>query len=116
MVGISTGILVLIVSIANAIVGKLILGSNRRKVSETEGKYIQIWGLVVIAILGICSIFFFVDILDANVLKWFWLFFLILTVGFHSFLEWKFLRESKEYVVSLIVLMIGIIYILLFMF
>ena len=114
--GITAGFLVLVVSIANAILSKLILGNIRRKVSETEGKYIQRWGLVVIAIIGFSSIFFVFDILDTNVMKWFWLFFLILTVGFHSFIEWKFLRESKEYMVSLIVLMIGVIYILIFMF
>lgn len=114
--GMTAGFLVLIVSIANAILSKLILGNNRRKVSETEGKYIQIGGLIVIAIIGLCSIFFIFDILEANTMRWFWLFFLILAVGFHAIMEWTFLRESKEYVVSLMVLMIGLIYIFMFMF
>ncbi len=113
--GISAPILVLVVSIANLIVSKLIVGGKRRKISETDGKIINILGLIIIATMGICSAFF-IDIFDNNVMKWFWLCLLILIVGFQSFLEWKFLKESKDYIVSLIVLLIGIIYIFIFMF
>ncbi|SFL98784.1 protein of unknown function [Gracilibacillus orientalis] len=114
--GISTPFLALVVSIAYIIVSKLIVGKNKKKISETAGENIQIWGLLIIGIIGICSVFFFLDIFNNNVMKWFWLFFLILTLGFQSFLEWKFLKDSKEYVVSLIVLMLGLIYILIFIF
>lgn len=113
--GILAPILVLIVSIANIIVGRLIVGKKRRKISDTDGKNMQFLGLLTIAIIGIWCVFVF-DIIATNVMKWFWLCFLIITVGFQLFLEWKFLKESKEYLVSLIVLMIGLIYILIFMF
>lgn len=109
--GISVPILALIVSIANIIVGKIIVGKKRRKISETEGKNIEIWGLILIGIIGLCCIYFVLDIM-----KLFWLCFLILIYGFHTFMEWKFLKDSKDYVVSLIVLIIGVIYILIVMF
>lgn len=112
VVSISTPILALVISIAYIIVSKLIVGKRKRKVSETTGENIQICGFAIIGVIGICSILFVLDFFDNNVMKWFWLFFIIVTLGFQSFMEWKFLKESKEYVVSLIVLMIGIIYIL----
>lgn len=113
--GISAPILVLVVSLANLIVGRLIVGEKRRKVSETYGKVIQMWGLAVIVVVGLGSMFV-LDIFDPEIMKWFWLGFLILTVGFQAFLDWKFLKETKEYVVSLIVLLIGLIYIFIFIF
>lgn len=106
--GISAPILVLIVSIANFIVGRLIVGEKRRKVSETDGKMVQILGLVIIVVIGLGSMFV-IDIFNPQIMKWFWLSFLTLNFGFHAFLEWKFLKETKEYIVSLIVLLIGLI-------
>lgn len=114
-VGISTPILVFVISIANLIVGRLIVGGKRRKVSETDGEIIQVWGLAVIAVIGLGSMFV-LDISDPQIMKWFWLGFVTLTVGIQAFLDWKFLKETKEYVVSLIVLLIGLIYIYIFMF
>ena len=111
----SVPILALVVGIANIIVGKLIVGEKRRKISESDGKNIKIIGMVIIAILGF-SCLFMLDIFDPHVMKWFWLLFLILTVGFQAFLDWMFLKESKEYIVSLIVLTIGLIYIFIFIF
>lgn len=113
--GLSVPFLALIVGIANLIVGKLIIRGERRKISETEGKYIQIWGLSIIAIIGLGSLFI-LDIFDPHMMKWFWLGFLILAIGFQAFLDWKFLKDSKEYVVSLIILVIGLIYIFMAMF
>lgn len=112
--GISVPFLVIIICLANFIVGRLIVGKERRKIYETDGKYIHIAGLIMIGIVGIWILY---DLLDnAQVMKWFWLLFLTLTVGFQSLMEWKFLKGSKEYIVSLIVLLIGLIYILVFMF
>lgn len=113
---ISVPILALVVSIAYIIVSQFILGRQKRKVYETDGGTIQIGGLSIIGMIAVCAILFILDISNNNVMKWFWLFFLILTLGFQSSLEWKFLKESKEYVVSLTVLMIGIIYIFVFIF
>ncbi|ALX49732.1 MULTISPECIES: DUF4181 domain-containing protein [Lentibacillus] len=114
--GITTPILALVVSIAYIIVGKIIVGNKKRKISDKFGKNIQIVGLVIFGVIGISCILFVLDISNNDVMKWFWLFFLTITLGFQSFLEWKFLRETREYMVSLVVLMIGLIYILIFIF
>lgn len=113
--GLSVPILVLVVSITNMIAGKLILGEDRKKIYETSGKYIYLWGTIILLTIGFGCLFF-LDISDLNVMKWLWLCFSILTVGFYTFLEWMFLKESKEYIVSLIVLTVGLIYTLIFIF
>lgn len=114
--GISTPILAVFIGIAYILLNKLILGRNKRKVSKTVGKKIYIWGMVIIGLIGIGSILFVLDVLNNNVMKWFWVFFIILLLGFQSIMEWKFLKGSKEYLVSIIVLILGLIYIYTFIF
>ncbi|MDT9027455.1 DUF4181 domain-containing protein [Rossellomorea yichunensis] len=46
---------------------------------------------------------------DSNALKWFWIFYLIILFGFQSILEWKYLKNSKQYVTTLIFLLLGVI-------
>ena len=110
-------ILVLIVNLTYYVGSYLIVGEKKKNIFKTDGKYTYVFGLIVIATIGFGSISFLnIDILDNNDMKWFWLGFLILITGFNSFVEWKFLKDSKEYLVSLIAMIVGTIYILLFMF
>lgn len=113
---ITTPVLALVISIAYPIIGKFMLGSEKRKVSETDGKYIQLSGLLLITIAAVAVILFVVDISDNRKMRYFWLFFVSITFGFQAVVEWKYLKGSREYLVSLMVLMIGLVYILLFMF
>ncbi|WP_431308893.1 DUF4181 domain-containing protein [Halalkalibacter flavus] len=41
-------------------------------------------------------------------MKWYWIIFLSLLFGFKSVLERKYLKNSKQYIVTLIILMLGI--------
>ncbi|GIP22888.1 DUF4181 domain-containing protein [Paenibacillus sp. J22TS3] len=45
---------------------------------------------------------------EGNTLKWFFILFITIAYGFRSFIDWKYLRDSKEYMVSLIVLILGV--------
>ncbi|MFY0743101.1 hypothetical protein AB1K09_11260 [Solibacillus silvestris] len=111
----SVSILALILSLINITVGRLIVGKERGKVSETSGKNIQRVGFVTLLIIAF-SCFYFIDIMDESVMKWFWLYFYTITLGFHLFLDWVFLKETNEYKVSLILLIFGVTYILVFIF
>ena len=115
--GMSVAILALIVSITYYVGGKLIVGDKKKDIFKTNGKYIYVFGYFIISTIGLGSISFLdIDILDNNDMKLFLIGFLILITGFNSFMEWKFLKDSKEYIVSLIVMIVGTIYILIFMF
>lgn len=39
-------------------------------------------------------------------MKWLWILYVIGLAGFQSFMEWKYLKNSKQYVTSLIILII----------
>jgi len=114
-VGIAAPILVLVVSITRMIVSGLIVGENKRKISETDGKYIEIFGNILLIIISFSTLYF-LDIMNPDVMKWFLLCALIIILGFHTFLEWYFMKESKQYEASLITLAVGIIYTSIFIF
>ncbi len=107
--------LVLIVSFTKTVIGKSIIGEEPKSIYKTDGKYVFVFGLIVIGVIGFGSLSS-LDVLDNNDMKWFWLGFLTLTLSFYSFVEWKFLKGSKEYITSLLALMVGIIFIFIFMF
>ncbi|MEC2074533.1 DUF4181 domain-containing protein [Metabacillus fastidiosus] len=81
---------------------------EKKKISETSGKNVDRWGRGIILLIFLCSLPF-LNIEDTNVIKWYWISYLTLLVGFQSFIQWKYLKNSKEYVISLICLMIGLI-------
>ncbi|ASK63904.1 hypothetical protein CFK37_17950 [Virgibacillus phasianinus] len=113
--GIPASILVVFILVANFLLNKLFLGRKKKEISETLGKNVHRWGMVIIGVISIYFLFS-LDIFNENVMKWFWLSFIIIAQSFQSFMEWKFLKGSKQYVVSLIVLMLGLIYFFIFMF
>lgn len=81
---------------------------QKRKISETPGKWINWWGRGII--LGILILLPFVDQLHdrLDTIKWFWIFFIILAMGFQALLEWKYLKDSKQYITTLILIFFGV--------
>lgn len=116
MVEISFSILIMLLAILGYFLSKWIIGPGRQEMDETEGKYIELWGRRILAIIGLILVFFVIDITDENTIKWFILIFLLIMFGFQSLMEWKYLKNPKEYKVSLLLLLIGIIYWFLFIF
>jgi hypothetical protein len=85
-----------------------LLGVKKKKISETSGKKIDLWGRRIFLCVFLCSIPFFVW---ADVLKWYSIFYLTILLGFESFLEWKYLKNSKQYITTVIILIYGLIFI-----
>ena len=94
---------------------------KKGKISETDGEKLYLWGRIIIVTLCICTIIFFYyavmnNIIDYNamnsfsILKWFWIFYFSLLIGFQSFLEWKYFKQSKQYLTTLILLIVFIGY------
>jgi hypothetical protein len=81
------------------------LGKDERKLSDTEGRLLDRWGR------GVLLLIFLVVLIKIRAIPEFdramsiyWLIFIILTFGFQSFMEWKYLKGSKEYLKTLIIL------------
>ena len=84
-----------------------LLGVKKKKISETSGKRVDRWGRVIILVICLSTLPFVVT-MDTSIIKWYWIFYFILLLGFQSFMEWKYLRKSKQYVTTLIFLLIGV--------
>ncbi|MGM1047222.1 MAG: DUF4181 domain-containing protein [Bacillota bacterium] len=113
--GISISSLVFILAIVRMLLKLWFVKGEKIKISETSGKRFYTWGGWILCLISLV-ILFNLDFSDMNIMRWFWLCFLIIASSFNAFAEWKYIRESKEYIISLVSLMIGTAYILLFMF
>jgi len=101
-------VFIILAFLLDRVISKLLGIDKKGKLSETSGKNIDRWGRVIIFIIVIC-IFPFVISKDTNVIKWFWILYLSLLVGFQAILEWKYLKNTKQYISSLIFLILGVI-------
>jgi hypothetical protein len=101
-------VLIIFVLLLEKVLNRL-LGVEKKKVSETPGKKVDRWGRGIIVILILCTIPFYA-IEDTTFIKWYWILYLIVLFGFQSILEWKYLKNSKQYITTLILLMLGIIF------
>ena len=86
-----------------------LLGVEKKKVSETSGKKVDRWGRGMILILFLCTLPFYV-MGDTTFIKWYWILYLIVLLGLQSILEWKYLKNSKQYVTTLILLIISVFF------
>jgi hypothetical protein len=92
------------------------VGPGRQEIDEIAGKNIDLWGRIIFVLLGLFLVFFVIDISDETTIKWFCLTFLLITFGFQSIIEWKFLSNPREFIVTLLLLLIGLLYCFLFIF
>lgn len=100
----------LILIFAHHILSAWIVGSKRVEITK-EGKDVVRWVKIVLAVIGILAsiVIAVIDPTEGKVTKWFWMSFVIIALGFQSFMDWKQLKGSKQYIVSLIVLILGVI-------
>ena len=101
-------ILIILILFLEKIINKLV-GVEKKKISETSGKNVDRWGRGIILVIFLCTLPFVIT-KDTNVIKWYWILYFVLILGFQSILEWKYLKNSKQYVTTLIFLMLGIIF------
>lgn len=108
-------ITVLIIRFSDYVFGKMLIEDRRKNVFQTNGKFLYIIGLMILAVIGFSSLMY-LDLLNTDAMKWYWLGLLVIVMGFHILMEWIFIKGSKEYVVSLISLLVGVVAVLLLMF
>jgi hypothetical protein len=109
-------LLLILLVLINIILRKYILAEGSEKISDTNGKNVNRWVKGLLVLIAICIYFFVLDTTDYSTIKWFWLIFFSVAIGFQAFMEWKYLKDSKEYIISLIILAVGLIYICVFIF
>ena len=84
---------------------------EKKHISETEGKKVYRIGIFIITVITICFIPIVVTKERVYMALFLFLFF-IARFGFELFVEWKYMRESREYLITLanmvLVMIVGI--------
>jgi MFS-type transporter involved in bile tolerance (Atg22 family) len=111
--GISISILVILLAVLAPLLRKWIVGTDRY-IDETDGRRVDFWVRIILVIIFLVLLFFVVDTSDETIVKLFFIIALTITTAFQSIIEWKYLKNSKEFVVTLILWVIGLIYFFLF--
>ncbi|WP_084509278.1 DUF4181 domain-containing protein [Paenibacillus assamensis] len=57
-----------------------------------------------------CLYLFVLDVTDEYMMKWFFLIVFVVSAGFHASMEWWYLRGNNQYVISILLLVVGLIY------
>ncbi|MGO4693046.1 DUF4181 domain-containing protein [Paenibacillus sp. 2TAB26] len=105
LMGGQIGLVGILLVFASLFLRKWIVGTAKKETSD-KGKRVSMWGMTIAALIA-TAIIIFID-LEGNALKWFCMLFIFIVAGFQSFVDWKFLKGSKEYIVTLLVLVIGV--------
>ncbi|KIL77065.1 DUF4181 domain-containing protein [Bacillus badius] len=85
-----------------------LLGVEKKQISTTPGKQIDRWGRIIFCVLFLCTLPFMMT-KGANSIEWYWIIYFVLLFGFQAILEWRYLKNSKQYVTTLIFLTLGVI-------
>lgn len=98
----SINIVLLLTVFFNLILRIWTVGLGRLELPE-EGKETAIWGRIILAAIGIIGVFIFyaTGAADQPAMKWFWMLFMLAAIGFQAFLDWRYLKGTKNYIVTL---------------
>lgn len=89
-----------------------IFKEKRAKLSETDGEKTDKWVRIILSLIGITGYFFIAKLsgsVESIAVMSFWLFIIILINSFQSYLEWKYIKQTKQFVIPLILMVIGIV-------
>ena len=101
--------IVISILLLEKIINKL-LGVEKKKISETAGKKADLWGRRVIFVIILCNLPFIES--GTDFAKWYMGFYIVLLFGLEAILEWKYIKNSKQYLTTIIILL----YILFFLY
>jgi dolichyl-phosphate-mannose--protein O-mannosyl transferase len=78
------------------------LGIKRENISGSPGKTVERRGRTIILVLYAAAYLFALIMGSDILLQWLWPLLFIGLMGFQAIVEWKYLRESKQYLSTVI--------------
>jgi len=93
-------IIIILLFILLELILRRTLKIEKKHISETEGKKVYRIGIFIITVVTICFIPIVVT-KDTVYMTLFLFLFFIIRFGFELFVEWKYMRESREYLITL---------------
>ncbi|WP_404451870.1 DUF4181 domain-containing protein [Virgibacillus necropolis] len=86
-----------------------ILGVERKKVSETSGKNLDFWGRGIILVIFLSTLWFVITNNSDILTKFYWMTYLALLIGFQVIMEFIFIKESKQYISTTLLLILCLV-------
>jgi hypothetical protein len=82
------GLICIILAVSHLILRIWIVGTERIELTE-EGREVGIWGKIILSFIGIitCIVIIVVEGSESIAMKRFWMLFIIIVVGFQSFID-----------------------------
>lgn len=104
------GLILIILAFSNLFLRIWIVSPDKEKLPE-EGYELNIKVKLILALVGLITgvVIIIADGTEGVVMKWFWIVVIIVAIGFQSFIDWKFLKHTKQHIVSLILLVLGVV-------
>ncbi|MFD2706621.1 hypothetical protein [Salibacterium lacus] len=103
-----------VMAVVYEILGRMMIGKERRKIKETSGKMIYLTGIGIIAAVGIVIVFTVLQSEPGRESPGFWTGFLTVLLLYQAVMEQIFLRDARYPVTTLLTLVLGLVCILLF--
>lgn len=101
---------ILFVGIMERLLRLWMVEDDPEKITETSGKNAYLWGNILLVISVVSAIFLWEQVSMNFILIVFATVFLM----FHAFMEWKYIREEREHIVTLMTMVIQSICFLVF--
>ncbi|MBM7602564.1 membrane protease YdiL (CAAX protease family) [Metabacillus crassostreae] len=101
-------ILVLIIFVTEKLTYK-ILGVQKKNIDDIRGENIDRWGRGIILVIFLCTLWFVSNKDSDNIMKLFWMAYFTLLFGFQAVMEFIFIKDSKQYMGTAIILILGLI-------
>ncbi|WP_257391492.1 DUF4181 domain-containing protein [Cytobacillus gottheilii] len=83
-----------------------VFGIKRKSLSESAGKKIDQWGRGII-LVAFLSVLLFVLEVDFDI-RWFLIYYLIISFGFQMVIEWVYLKKNKQYIITFTFLLLTV--------
>ncbi|WP_188456902.1 DUF4181 domain-containing protein [Virgibacillus oceani] len=105
--GIAILFIVFALNFLNIKLSKWLFKENRNKLSDTDGKKIYIFGMTILLVVSFGFMITFIDSEKAFI----WTVTCILLVFsiFQSFMEWRYIKESKQFIIPVILIAVGML-------
>ncbi|GGO03860.1 DUF4181 domain-containing protein [Saccharibacillus kuerlensis] len=94
------------------LLSRCLLGHGLQRVTDPAGRKIEIIGRLILVAIALPTLYFLYFVSERLTFAGTFCFFIVYfaaQIGLQAWIEWKFLKGSKQYVVSLIMLVLAVL-------
>ncbi|WLR51720.1 DUF4181 domain-containing protein [Bacillus tianshenii] len=103
---------VLYIMLIDYLCSKWLIGDKKVQLTETKGELIFRWGVGILVAFGASTAVLIATVpnfINFRTFVWIAASYLIVSYSFRAWLEWRYVKKTKQYVVSLVVMAFGVL-------